>query len=169
MAAQFLYFAYGSNLLSQRLRARTPSAVALGCAVLRGHELRWHMASRDGSGKCDVVSGPGTGQTVHGVVYRIASDEKKALDTAESLGVGYRQQIVEVELGAETAHALVYQALRVDASILPYDWYKTLVVSGALEHGLPALYRQQLKAAPCKPDPDAERSMRHYDLALRSP
>ncbi|MEO7937224.1 MAG: gamma-glutamylcyclotransferase family protein, partial [Burkholderiaceae bacterium] len=84
MARDFLYFAYGSNLLSLRLRQRTASAVAIGCGVLPGHVLRWHMASVDGSGKCDVaVPGDGVG-VVHGVVYRIDHGEKHLLDQAES-------------------------------------------------------------------------------------
>lgn len=48
-------FAYDSNMLSARLRERAPSARALGVAVLRVHELKWHKVAKDGSGKCDLV------------------------------------------------------------------------------------------------------------------
>ena len=51
----FYYFAYGSNLLTCRLRQRTPSARVVDRAILRQHELRWHKAATDGSGKCDAV------------------------------------------------------------------------------------------------------------------
>ena len=52
----FITFAYGSNMPSARLRGRCPSARAIGIAELRGHELRWHKRSKDGSGKCDIVA-----------------------------------------------------------------------------------------------------------------
>lgn len=48
-----LYFAYGSNMSSARLRARVPSCRPIGIAFLPGHELRFHKRSKDGSGKCD--------------------------------------------------------------------------------------------------------------------
>lgn len=47
----FITFAYGSNMPTARIRARCPSAVAMGVAELRGYELRWHKISNDGSGK----------------------------------------------------------------------------------------------------------------------
>jgi gamma-glutamylcyclotransferase len=47
------YFAYGSNMSLSRLRERVPSAEAVGCFSLNGHDLRFHKLSKDGSGKCD--------------------------------------------------------------------------------------------------------------------
>ena len=48
------YFAYSSNMLTDRLRERVPSATAIGIGQLAGHSLRWDKRSeRDGSGKCD--------------------------------------------------------------------------------------------------------------------
>jgi gamma-glutamylcyclotransferase len=54
-AVTFLNFAYGSNMLSARLRERVPSARPAGTACLPGFSLRWHKVSVDGSGKCNVV------------------------------------------------------------------------------------------------------------------
>src|SRR5438128_1900656 len=64
--AIMLYFAYGSNMLTQRLKARVPSASPKTVAVLFDHGLRFHKRSQDGSGKCDIVKCPG--EVVHGVV-----------------------------------------------------------------------------------------------------
>lgn len=47
------YFAYGSNMLTERLIARTPSARPVGTSLLPGHRLTFHKRGRDGSGKCD--------------------------------------------------------------------------------------------------------------------
>ena len=63
----FITFAYGSNMPSARLRGRCPSARAIGIAELRGHELRWHKRSKDGSGKCDSA----THANKHHMVYRL--------------------------------------------------------------------------------------------------
>ena len=49
-------FAYGSNMLTARLRERVSSAAAVGIGRLPGHVLKWHKRSRDGSGKCDIES-----------------------------------------------------------------------------------------------------------------
>ena len=164
MKPHFLYFAYGSNLLSSRLRARTASARVVGRAVLRSHVLRWHMASADGSGKCDVVAMDDADAAVHGVVYRIDLAEKPLLDRAESLGVGYREERVTVELAGHRAMACVYRALRIDAAAVPYDWYHALVLGGAREHDLPAHYRQRLAAVTTRPDPDPQRASLHFAL-----
>lgn len=47
-------FAYGSNMLVARLTERVPSARPIGIGQLKGHVLRWHKRSKDGSGKCDI-------------------------------------------------------------------------------------------------------------------
>ena len=166
MDADFLYFAYGSNLLSRRLRERTPSASALGHGVLPQHVLRWHMASSDGSGKCDVIeTASATPCVVHGVVYRIARADKRWLDQAESLGVGYRDEQVTVFLAGQPVQACVYRALVIDVNAVPYDWYKAVVIGGAREHGLPDDYLTLLHGVPTKSDPDQERARRHFALA----
>ncbi len=161
---EFLYFAYGSNLLTQRLRARTASATAMGWGVLPGHALRWHMASTDGSGKCDVVEDVQVRDPVHGVVYSIDSAEKPLLDLAESLGVGYRDAQVIVHVGSEPVRVWLYKALQVNAGAVPYDWYHALVLGGAREHRLPAAYLRALEAVQTRTDPDPRRAALHFAL-----
>ena len=48
---QALYFAYGSNLFSARMRERVPSAQARGPARLAGHRLTVDKPGRDGTAK----------------------------------------------------------------------------------------------------------------------
>jgi gamma-glutamylcyclotransferase len=162
MSSTLLYFAYGSNLLTRRLRERTPSAQVVAVAALPQHGLRWHKAAQDGSGKCDVIPDPEA--TVWGVVYRLDSREKPALDAAETLGVGYAQKQVWVQANAGPLQAWVYYALKTHPAALPYDWYHALVVTGAREHGLPPDYVATLAAAPSKPDPDLARAALHAML-----
>ena len=160
-------FAYGSNMLWRRLRARVPSARPLGTAILHGHRLHWHKSGRDGSGKCDVVPTAEAGHAVHGVLYEMLAAEQPALDLAEGLGAGYDLKQVEVEARDGPVTAFLYQATLTDPDLRPYHWYKAIVVAGAREHGLPADYVARLEAALAIDDPDAARHAEH--IALTAP
>jgi cation transport regulator ChaC len=164
-AGKFLNFAYGSNMLTARLRERVSSAYPLGTACLPRFSLRWHKVSLDGSGKCDVVEDATPGACVWGVVFAIESAQKGWLDKAEGLGNGYGSREVSVILGGATLAAQAYVATRTNAAYLPYDWYKALVVAGAREHDLPPDYVAVLEAQPCTIDTNEERRRKNQLLA----
>jgi hypothetical protein len=51
-----LYFAYGSNMRSARLRERVPSARYFATGKIQGYKLAFHKRSKqDGSGKADAL------------------------------------------------------------------------------------------------------------------
>jgi len=140
------YFAYGSNMLTARLRERVPSAAAIGIGRLVGHALRWDKRSgRDRSGKCDAEATGRQEDVVWGVLFELDPDEKPALDRAEGVGVGYIDKTVQVSTDAGPVTAVIYYATDKDPSLRPYHWYKALVIAGAREHGLPAGYRSGLE------------------------
>ena len=151
----YLYFAYGSNMSTARLTARTPSARVVGRGRLAGHALRWHKRGRDGSGKCDVVvAGPGSaGSVAWGVLYRIDCAEKGDLDRIEGLGVGYDEYEVVVSTDAGEVPARTYRARpgAVDPSLRPRRWYKAHVLAGAREHGLPLPYIEMIEGVGVEP------------------
>ncbi len=151
------YFAYGSNMLARRLRARVPSAKAIGAGTLSGYHLLWHKCSRDGSGKCDVVSTGDPADIVWGVVFEILAAEKPALDRAEGLNAGYAETEVVVAIGSTLLTALTYIATKTDAALCPYEWCTALVIAGAREHGLPPEYIAALEVVEAKSDNDAKR------------
>lgn len=152
----FRTFAYGSNMLSARLKARCPSARSLGVARLLGYQLRWHKRSGDGSGKCDAVC-VHSDHAVFGVVYEIDATHKTALDRAEGLGHGYDQKDTTVSLNGEAVSVSIYFATITDPALKPYTWYKALVVAGAKEHGLPKPHIATLEAVEASEDPDRTR------------
>lgn len=159
------YFGYGSNMLMARIRHRVPSATPVTNATLPDYGLRFHKRSRDGSGKCNIISSDD--ETVYGVVFEVNPDELDALDEAEQQGRRYWRQSVTVE-GKEThidAFAYVADPFFVDETLLPYDWYHALVVAGAREHGLPADYIAMIEAVRSYPDPNEQRR-RHYQSLL---
>ena len=143
----YLYFAYGSNMSTERLRGRVPAARARGIGRLPNHRLRWHKLGRDGSGKCDIEPAQ-TGDDVWGVLFEVAWDEKPALDAAEGLGTGYFEKEVRIVTVDGERLALTYHAnpRRTDAALRPRGWYRNHVVRGAREHGLPADYVRELEA-----------------------
>jgi gamma-glutamylcyclotransferase (GGCT)/AIG2-like uncharacterized protein YtfP len=155
----FLNFAYGSNMSSARLRARTPSARVVAIGELEGHSLRWHKRGEDGSGKCDAY--PVASERMWGVVYEIDASEKPALDAAEGLHHGYEEKWVEVTTAEGVVTAQLYVASDSDPTVRPYDWYKAFVVHGAIEHGLPADYVEKLRRVEAATDPDRDRARRN--------
>ena len=161
------YFAYGSNLLAARLCRRVPGAVALGRAFLAGHERRFHKRGRDGSGKCSVLP---AGSGLWGAVFELPRAGKRMLDRIEGVGSGYREIAVRVRVGNDWIGAFSYRAEEghIDDSLVPFGWYKDLVVAGARERRLPAAEIALLNAVPAAPDPDADRARRER-RALAAP
>ncbi len=136
------YFAYGSNLSTQRLRERAPSARAIGRARLPRHRLRWHKLGRDGSGKCFVECTGVAADDVWGVLFELDWRDKPKLDAAEGLGIGYFEREVRLAMDGGERLALTYYAKpdKIDPALRPRQWYKNHVLRGAREHGLPASY-----------------------------
>jgi len=166
----FLYFAYGSNMLTRRLRAanRAPSAKPLGIGHVQGRRLTFDKVSRDGSGKCDAEATGKNTDRVYGVLFEIASAEKNALDRAEGLGKGYKEERVEVVTDSGTVKAITYIATEKEPILKPYHWYKALVLAGAVEHGLPSQYVEWLRAFQSLEDPNADRRAKNEALLFAS-
>ena len=153
----FKYFAYGSNMSTRRLLARTPSARVMGTATLAGHRIAFHKVSiKDGSGKCDVIED--VSRYVAGVLFEIERSEKAELDRIEGLGHGYREQAVTVELASgATVQATTYVATNTDPDLKPFTWYKQHVLEGAREANLPESYVRALEDITAIEDPDKAR------------
>lgn len=136
-----LYFAYGSNMSSRRLRQRLRSASSVTCATLAGHVLRFHKRGQDRSAKCDVQQTGDQRDRVYGVVFEIQPRDKIVLDRIEGLGSGYQEKQVELQTPADgNIVATLYWATDIDPDLRPYAWYKQHVLSGAVEFGLPRDY-----------------------------
>ena len=165
---RFLYFAYGSNLLTPRLRARCPSGRVIGTAWAHGYSVEFSKLSHfDGSGKASLT--PHSGTRTHGVIYEISLTELPALDRHEGLGRGYGRACIPVKLGNGTlAEAATYIGTDPQAGLCPFDWYLALVLAGAGEHSLDAAHITHLAATAYHPDPDPERATRRAAIdALR--
>jgi gamma-glutamylcyclotransferase len=164
MTDRFVYFAYGSNMLTRRLRERAPSATAVGIGFVEGHRLTFDKVSADGSGKCSIESTDDPGDRVYGVLFSIDTREAPDLDVAEGLGSGYQKADVRVVTPAGAQVAVAYIADNTNSLLLPYDWYKGFVVRGAIEHSLPAVYVRRLQTTDSQVDPDPRRRAKNEAL-----
>ncbi|PLP96502.1 gamma-glutamylcyclotransferase [Cupriavidus pauculus] len=159
------YFAYGSNMAIQRLKARVPSAQFVCSARLSGHILKFHKPSKDGSGKCDAAHSGNASDLVLGAVFSILESELPLLDKAEGNGYGYERKPVTVATEAlGEICAQTYLATKFDPSLRPLDWYKEHVIRGATSIALPASYIASIEAVACDVDTDASR--RATELAI---
>lgn len=153
------YFAYGSNMLSGRLRERTPSAMPIGTGFVRNRRLTFDKKSIDRSGKCDMEA-TDSDERVYGVLFEIDAAEKPKLDRAEGRGYGYEQETIDVITDSGVKQALTYVPTCKDKALKPYHWYKNFVIAGAEEHHLPVSYIQQIRTAESTEDPDPDRRAR---------
>jgi cation transport regulator ChaC len=160
-----LYFSYGSNMSVKRLLDRVPSAEVKFVATLKGHDLRFHKKSKDGSGKCDAHETHDPGHSVIGVVFEISQAEKTALDRKEGLGQGYEQkQVTLISEFGEAVSAVTYYATSIDPGLKPYHWYLHHVLTGAEENGLPVDYVQKIRNITSIPDPQSGRHEREMAI-----
>ncbi len=164
------YFAYGSNLLPPRLRARTPSCRVAVRATLPGYRLAFHKRGADGSGKGDACFTGAAQHRVHGVVYEIALEEKAALDRAEGAGYAVRELTVADAQGRSLqAFAYIAEPSHIEPHLQPFSWYRALVLHGARVHGFPADYLAAIEAVTTRVDPDVRRARRAFALLEHEP
>lgn len=162
-----LYFAYGSNMMTARLKARCPSATPVGVAFADDHRLTFWKQGRDGSGKGHLARSPGMAQP--GVLFTLSENDLVALDAIEGAGKGYRRAddfIVRLKDGNRTTPAATYLATTLDETLQPYDWYLALVLAGAREHVFDEEILRQLRATSWREDPEPHRASRHEAIGL---
>ncbi len=161
-----LIFSYGSNMYSKRIKNRTPSVNILGIGKLIGYRIEFSKKSKDGSGKATLVK-TNNKDFVWGTIFSISKQEKQLLDEAEGLGHGYKEDHINVKTNTnEDVYPLTYVADEsyIDNSLLPYDWYKRLVVEGAKENDLPLDYIKKLEMQKSKIDINEKRANQEMSI-----
>jgi hypothetical protein len=134
------YFAYGSNMKTDRLLSRIGCIHSTRVARLDGYRFQYNKKSDDGSAKAN-VSRPG--DAVWGVCYEIDLCDFERLQQYEK---GYEPTEVWTYDGNKksiVAKTFVSKSLTMTK---PSAKYVTIVVCGAREHGLPGNYiRERLE------------------------
>ena len=106
----------------------------------------------------------GPAYRVFGVLFTLSPDDRPALDRAEDLHHGYADVTVDVQVEGRTLRALTYVAIRKDPDLLPFDWYRNIVVAGAREHGLPAAWIDLVRSVAVRTDDNEQRRTLHEAL-----
>lgn len=142
---RFVYFAYGSNMLTERLNARCPSADVMGPAEARGFSVSYCLHSTDESAKAGLQRVET--ETAWGVLFSLDISEREVLDGFEGAPLIYtREEIAVHRPDGTTLDAVTYipHEDRIVADGRPYAWYRALCVGGARQHDLPELATQRL-------------------------
>jgi gamma-glutamylcyclotransferase len=163
-----LIFAYGSNMNLNRLTQRVPSAVKISNAFLPGYKLVCNKVSKkDGSAKANIIKTDNLAGLVWGVLFNIKNHEKPLLDKAEGLGMGYNEDTLtffDETNNSYVAKVYIADSKAIDDKLVPYDWYKEFIVSGAILNNLPAEYISKLQSIACIVDQDEERRTKNYAI-----
>ncbi len=167
--ATFTYFAYGSNMLSKRLQKRCKTASFLGVAVAHGYTLAFSTKSKDGSGKATIARTENDDTALYGALYEIDVKDRAQLDRHE--GFGYYRTDEFVVRRADNNEKLVVTTYianhsTIDNTLMPYHWYKKLIIAGARQRKLPGYFIANLEARRSVHDPCPERTKRKEALAV---
>ncbi len=147
--ANHLFFAYGSNMNPGQIISRCFKAEACAIARLPGHEIAFYGHSKRWDGGEATVT-PKTGKGVWGIVYKLTLSDSERLDSWQDVrldGTGAYFHYPTVVMGMEGNEypVLLYKRFLSGEPGSPSEEYMDAVISGALFHGLPSDYVEELK------------------------
>jgi AIG2-like family len=165
----FVYFAYGSNMLLERLHKRCKTAIFLGVAVAQGYQLDFGKKSIDGSGKATIIQTGNVNAILYGALFETAMEERPSLDREEGIGYYREDGFVVRQVGTEkqlTVTTYIARPDEIEVNLKPYHWYKQLIQAGAWQAELPDTCQADLRAIESVPDPCPSRQKRREALAV---
>ncbi|NXF35703.1 GGCT glutamylcyclotransferase, partial [Nyctibius bracteatus] len=146
----FLYYAYGSNLLRERLLLSNPSAALCAVARLQDFKLEFgHHQGRTSSvwhgGTATIVQSPG--EEVWGTVWKMHTSNLSSLDKQEGVEDGIYAPI-EVNVHTQAGQVLTCRSYQMRDYVCgpPSPHYKKVICMGAKQNGLPPDYQNKLEA-----------------------
>ncbi|HEY0330864.1 MAG TPA: gamma-glutamylcyclotransferase [Rhodopseudomonas sp.] len=150
-----LYFVYGSDMNAAQiaLRCYTPTLVAV--ARLANHRIGFYgQSAKWGGGEETFVEAPG--QDLWGVVYQLSFYDGERLDSwldvrLDGNGPYFHWPAEVIDANGVSYWALLYKRALLGIQEPPTDAYLEHIVAGAVSHGLPADYIEQLRAIPTVP------------------
>ncbi len=145
------YFAYGSNMNFERMKARDLQVISACSGMLEGLGLRFNKRSRhDKNLACaNLVYAPA--ERVEGVLYHLVNtSEIRKLDPHEGTPFMYSRELFRVQTVAGVIPAWTYIAnpAVIDNNILPARWYVEHLLAG--KPYLSAEYWERIDQTPCR-------------------
>ncbi|XP_014783098.1 gamma-glutamylcyclotransferase [Octopus bimaculoides] len=148
MTGTFFYFAFGSNLLKERLLINNKTAVFKTVAKLENYHLKFAYKTSTWHGHAATIA-ESKDDVVWGVVYEMNTSNIDSLDKQEGVDKNiYRPIKVTVKSMNDVLYdCRTYQLLKRDFGE-PSPQYKDIIVRGALASGIPNDYIKFLKSIP---------------------
>jgi gamma-glutamylcyclotransferase len=133
-----LYFAYGSNMKTNRLKERVGKVACLGKRVLSDFELCFNKKGNDGSGKANIMKKQNS--FVEGVLFKLTAKQMKKLDTFEGVAIKHmkREKVTVQNQRGQSQEVLAYVACKNyrRLKLKPTEEYLGFILDGAKEHKL---------------------------------
>ncbi|XP_013861259.1 gamma-glutamylcyclotransferase a [Austrofundulus limnaeus] len=148
-SGRFMYFAFGSNLLKERLQLANPSATFFSTGRLKDYRLNFGLCGKNvvtawHGGVATIEFCPGS--EVWGVIWSLSFDDFYSLDEQEGVSRGkYSPLEVSVEMDKGTIICRTYQ-MNNFLTCLTSPQYKQVMCMGAEQNGLPKEYLRKLEA-----------------------
>jgi len=140
------YFAYASNMNHAQMKSRAGQVFDVQVATLANYELVFNRKVRGGVATANIR--PASGKRVLGILFKIPDAAFRNLDRFEGVPQHYRRIEVRVSgSNGQPVNAQVYIATKVEKGLRPAPHYLQTILDGAVEHGLPADYVEEIKAA----------------------
>jgi len=132
-ASPSYYFAYGSNMLRERLEERVEKVDYIGRAVLSDYAVSFSKLGSDGSGKATIVKRDG--EIVEGAIFSLTENQLRMLDRFEGYPKHYIREelVVFQEEDQRSFKATTYIACldHVKEGLLPTKEYLDFILQGA--------------------------------------
>lgn len=140
IVGDWLYFAYGSNMNSERMKDRcgADNFTDLGKANLAGYDFYFY-----GKGHANIKLY--ASKMIEGVLWNINEECLKKLDQVEGYPNVYQRQAVKVNWQNKNILAQVYIVEKDNTTSKPSFEYLQTVLTGAQEHHLSESYIQKIK------------------------
>lgn len=129
---RYRYFAYGSNMLQNRLEQRVGRVIKVCTGYLRHHKLDFSCGNM-GVSFANVVPSPGN--QVFGVVYRLTLRQLQMLDSYE---VYYQRENMKINTFDTAVYTgLPFHTENLGWKVSPLGYYVDLLKKGYLENNHP--------------------------------
>ncbi|GFR80065.1 gamma-glutamylcyclotransferase, partial [Elysia marginata] len=157
----FKYFAYGSNLLRERILINNPSAKFYGIGKLKGYSFAFDSPEGVNTdrwlGAIATIQKVNQPVSVYGVIWDIHVKDLDNLDRQEGCydAIQVHVEIVstnQTEMSENTPVEVVqcrtYQLSKGNGITLPSPYYKKVILMGAQQNGLPKEYMTSIEHLP---------------------
>ncbi|KAK4474502.1 hypothetical protein MN116_000712 [Schistosoma mekongi] len=142
----FYYFAFGSNLLKERIQLLNKSAQFVGVGFIEDYTLSFAGFSNNWFGATATIK-PSLSEYVLGTVWKMCISDLHTLDLQESAPVLYTPVEIPVNLVNENSSMINCRTYMLNSCEPgdPSPYYLDIILRGAVQSQLPQSYIDRLK------------------------